>query len=139
MLLNKVFISIGFKNLLRFLFGLILLAIMLAFIIDQNPRILLFFGIIFLYLLTCIILFTFSYIRVSDGRFFVKGDFTFIKSQQIQKKSIFRIEEVLTVSAISLKDHTNSNGESIPYKFKYGNERMFIYGFESLECIYVKF
>jgi hypothetical protein len=35
----------------------------------------------------------------------------------------------------TMKDHTNTNGEPIPYRYKYGDERLFLYGLEKLKCI----
>lgn len=115
--------------------GFIFLATFLILIIRQDPSLLIIFGFILAYLFICLLFFSFSYCTVSDTTFCVRGDFMFMKAQQIQKRGHISLSDIKSIKMSDMKDHMNTNGETISYKFKYGDERLFIYGLEKLKCI----
>lgn len=133
--MKKTYISMNIRNLTRFFVGAVFLITFLVIIIRQDARLLYIFGIVIAYLLMCLFFFSFTYCTVSDQLFTVRGDFMFNKKQQIQKPVSVRVSDIISVKMSNLKDHMNTNGVSIPYKFKYGDERLFIYGLENLKCI----
>jgi len=59
----------------------------------------------------------------------------FIKKQQIQKRVLINFSDITAMKMTNMNDHMNTNGEIISYKYKYGDERLFIYGLEKLKCI----
>lgn len=123
------------RNLTRFTLGIIFLATFLIIIIRQDPRLLIIFGFILAYLFICLLFFSFSYCIVTEATFFIRGDFMFIKEQQIQKRVLISLSDIKSIKMSNMKDHMNTNGETISFKFRYGDERLFIYGLEKLQCI----
>jgi hypothetical protein len=64
----------------------------------------------------------------------VKGDFS-LSDSQIQKRTIIYYYEMKSFYITDLKDHTNTRGETLKFTYKYGNERLIIYGQKTLRCI----
>jgi hypothetical protein len=136
-IIRKRFISLGLRSILMFITGSVILTNFLIFSIRYDP----FFGIILslvvCWLFLCLLLFSFSTLVFKKEYIKIRGDFS-LSDSQIQKKTIIKYCDIKSLRFTNLKEHTNSAGETLKFTYKYGNERMIIYGMSSLKCIEIE-
>lgn len=132
--MNKTIITLGIRSILVFSLGTVLISFALYQLMNNNDPIKFVFLPVFIYLYIVVIFMSFSHVRFKKDHFIIRGDFGVLKDQ-IQKRTIIHYKDIKQFELKPLVDHINTSGEKLVYRFKYGNERAFIYGSSPLQCI----
>ena len=132
--MNKTIITLGIRSILVFSLGTVLISFALYQLMNNNDPIKFVFLPVFTYLYIVVIFMSFRHVRFKKDHFIIRGDFGVLKDQ-IQKRTIIHYKDIKQFELKPLGDHINTRGEKLQFRFKYGNERAFIYGSSPLQCI----
>lgn len=133
-IVNKTIVTFGLRSIITFLIGTVFISFALFQLMNQNDPIRFVFIPLFTYLYIVVIFMSFSHVRFKQDCFVIRGDFG-IRKDQIQKRTTIYYKDIKRFELKPLDDHINTRGEKLVFRFKYGNERAFIYGSSPLQCI----
>ena len=131
---KSTIISFGFRSIVIFTFGLMILSLFCYQLIKLDIFMRVILIPVLMWLLITLIFMSFSHIQFNQNKIIVRGDFCMVKNQ-VQKRTEINYDDIIKVDTGELGDHFNSNGETLKFNFKYGNERIIIYGLGSIKCI----
>lgn len=136
-IIKKRFISIGLRSIIIFILGSIIITGFSVLVFSYDIFIALVFMIILIWLFISLTFMSFSTLVFTDDQIVIRGDFSLL-GNQIQKRTKIFYDEIDSIQITEMKEHTNTDGETIKFTYKYGNERLIIYGLGRLKCIEIE-